>query len=750
MEETDTAEIRLLGSLRVRRADGTVVSQGEWRTGKTVDLLRLLALEVDRPVRVDTLLENLWPDVDEARGRASLRTAASQIRRTLRTDCIERRMGGLVLTRAWVDVVAFRRAATNARASQRQGDHARVVRFVREAEALYLADFEAHDAGSTWAFEVRESLATMRRDVLADAAESAVEVAWMRDAIDLAERAIEADPFSERAHRALMRALAGLGESDRALKVYASLRRTLEQELGMSPSRQTTAVQMSVLSGDAGPMPASSFVAREKEAAALADDVLEAAGTSGVEVACVVGAQGSGREALVEEALRRADLPVVHARPRGSHELLTASEVARSVPAHGPGVVVLPADAARDVDRVVDLVTTLTRTEAGATAVVVPVEPDVHETLVAALEGRSVPVRSAESGPLARDELAELAEAVLLGPVTIGLVEQLAELSEGLAGTAVAVLRGWVSSGRVISTTTGLDVTDTVLDAAADCDLSALRPALERLTPLAMDVTQLVALLDRPVTGPMVHSLLDTALWCGVTADDVGEVLDLLTDQGVMAAGDHGYVFRHPLMRDATQVWLRPAARRRLHQRIAEADVLPECERAEHWMLAMKPLQACRAAISAAATAVQRGDRPRAAMLLSRASHHAAGLDSMPVDHVAALRELAEAARTLGFAGQAEGAEEAASGVARDRGVAVPRPRGPQAVPALAEETMPASWMPQLTDAIRRLVDSVAPGQGVHVILVAPGVAAADVGGMSLPAAISGLDAALDTMRLPA
>lgn len=749
MEETDTAEIRLLGSLRVRRADGTVVSQGEWRTGKTVDLLRILALEVDRPVRVDTLLENLWPDVDEARGRASLRTAASQIRRTLRTDCIERRMGGLVLTRAWVDVVAFRRAATNARASQRQGDHARVVRFVREAEALYLADFEAHDGGSTWAFEVRESLATMRRDVLADAAESAVEVAWMRDAIDLAERAIDADPFSERAHRALMRALAGLGESDRALKVFASFRRTLEEELGMSPSRQTTAVQMSVLSGDAGPAPASSFVAREKEAAALAEDLVEAAATAGVEVACVVGARGSGREALVAEALRRADLPVVHARPRGSHELLTASDIARSVPVHGPGVVVLPADAARDVDPVAALVTTLARTEAGTTAVVIPVEPDVHATLVAALEAGSVPVRSLETGPLARDELEDLAESVLLGPVTIDLVDQLAELSDGLAGTAVAVLRSWVSSGRVISTATGLDVTDTVLDAAADCDLGALRPALERLTPLAMDVTQLVALLDRPVTATLVRSLLDTTLWSDVTVDEVGEVLDLLTDQGVMAAGDHGYAFRHPLMRDATQVWLRPATRRRLHQRIAEADVLPECERAEHWMLAVMPLRACRAAISAAGTAVQRGDRARAGTLLSRALHHAAGLDSTPAEHVGALRELAEAARDLGFAGPAGAADAAASAVARDRGVAIPQPRRPEPVPSLDAETptpVGPSWMPQLTDAIRRLVDSVAPGQGVHVILVAPGVAAADIGGLSLPGAVAGLD----TVRLPA
>jgi len=80
-------------------------------------------------------------------------TEHEQIRRTLRTDCIARRLGGLVLTNAWVDVTAFRDLAVEARVSRRSGDHARVVGLTREAEALYLGDFEAHDGGSSWAVE---------------------------------------------------------------------------------------------------------------------------------------------------------------------------------------------------------------------------------------------------------------------------------------------------------------------------------------------------------------------------------------------------------------------------------------------------------------------------------------------------------------------------------------------------------------------------------------------------------------------
>ena len=62
-------EVRLLGRLQVRRADGTMVDNAEWRTGKTADLVRLLTLAAGRPARVDSLLETLWPGAEEAKPR---------------------------------------------------------------------------------------------------------------------------------------------------------------------------------------------------------------------------------------------------------------------------------------------------------------------------------------------------------------------------------------------------------------------------------------------------------------------------------------------------------------------------------------------------------------------------------------------------------------------------------------------------------------------------------------------------------
>ena len=112
-----------------------MVDNAEWRTGKTADLVRLLTLAAGRPARVDSLLETLWPGAEEAKARASLRTATSQIRRTLDADCIERSFDGLALTGVWSDVESFLSLVAAARAKSREGFKAQVVRLAREADA---------------------------------------------------------------------------------------------------------------------------------------------------------------------------------------------------------------------------------------------------------------------------------------------------------------------------------------------------------------------------------------------------------------------------------------------------------------------------------------------------------------------------------------------------------------------------------------------------------------------------------------
>lgn len=250
MAGDNTIRICVLGDLQALRVDGTSVAIDEWRTSKTMDLLRLLALENGRPVRLPGLLDKLWPDAPLERARGSLRTACSQIRRTVGTNCVVRHPDGLVLRGAWVDAVEFVRQTQRATLAARTGHHSQVLAITRLAEQLYSGDFRASDDDATWAVAARERIAMARHDMLCEAAESALAVRLPREAAELAGRAGRIDWASERAHRLLMTSHAALGEVATALRVFETHRTQLADELGADPSPQSQELHLRLLRGD--------------------------------------------------------------------------------------------------------------------------------------------------------------------------------------------------------------------------------------------------------------------------------------------------------------------------------------------------------------------------------------------------------------------------------------------------------------------------------------------------------------------
>lgn len=347
----------MLGPLRVRRGDGALVDPHDWRTGQTADLLRLLALHVDDPVPVDMLVDALWPAVDEKRGRASLRTTASQIRKVLGVNCLERRIGGLVLRNAWVDAHAFRTLAREARRHVVTGAAAKVVTTTREAEPLYLAEFGWQTGNADWAVRELEALAATYRQLIGDAADAAVTLSWWHDALDFAERSILVDPCSERGYRALMRGYRGLGETSGALQTYDRCRRALAEELGADPSPETQALHLQLLTEDRVEPPVPAFCGRAHELQWV-HEVADGARTGqGPAVVCLLGASGSGKSRLLQEAWRGTVQPVLHvsasatdhgaalARALGAERNDPSDEPAGALHAGRPVVAVLDAPA---------------------------------------------------------------------------------------------------------------------------------------------------------------------------------------------------------------------------------------------------------------------------------------------------------------------------------------------------------------------------------------------------------------------
>jgi DNA-binding SARP family transcriptional activator len=239
--------VQLLGDLAVTRPDGSMVDPHEWRTAKTADLLRILALSNGRPVRRDFLSSRLWHGSDPKRARGSLRTAASHIRVAVGFDCLERRPGAIVLVDAQVDADDLRVTSAQIRTAVAADDCDEAVRLARHAEALYVGDFRAADQSSGWASYARDDLLRVRLEGLLDAAGCAMEHRRFREAQDLSRIATRADPSSEAAHRALMQAHAELGEVAAALRVFESYRAHLADELGIDPSRITRDLHLRLL-----------------------------------------------------------------------------------------------------------------------------------------------------------------------------------------------------------------------------------------------------------------------------------------------------------------------------------------------------------------------------------------------------------------------------------------------------------------------------------------------------------------------
>ena len=566
----DRAEIRMFGRLFVRRSNGEIVGADEWSTGKTADLLRLLALNGNRPVSVQSLIHKLWPDVQEDKAKASLRTAASRVRQVLGEPCIERSLGGLILRNAWSDVVTFQSIVHEMTAALRAGDHARVVERAREAEALYVADFEAYDDRSSWAVETRESLRLSRQSMLADAGDSALKLMWMRDAIDFSRSAIAEDMCFERPHRTLMRAHAALGEVELALRAFEHCRVALSQELGADPSPQTRALHIQILSGDTERPTTTAFAGRGEEVGALADVLRAAVAGDGCHLVCLTGPPGSGRHALLEAAAARVDHAhlrvLLHDGSLASRAVSLAHVVSdrrSDITVWGP----------RDGDprwEVVQLLPVFSGIDTSVPRVVaVMTSPEVGDLLAEHLAGSSTTLHRLATGPVTDADLEELATCTLSGRPTANLLRELGQQSEHLAGRAVGILHEWITAGLVLSTMEGIDLYDAAHAVIGEAPVgSYFRLTLEQLTRDEREFCHLLALIDRPLTAELVQGLMEDD---PADLDEIQSRLDGLADLGLLRIGRQGHEFRNRAIRDAFELHLRPSVKARTQRRIAQA-----------------------------------------------------------------------------------------------------------------------------------------------------------------------------------
>lgn len=324
----------LLGAPRVKLAEDEI----EVKPRKALALLIYLAVTAERHTR-DALATLLWPNSDQRKARQALRNRLSELNRALGGDWLETSQESVGLRAGFkLDVAEFQQTIKENPTGSPS---------LMTAVDLYRDDFLTGftlpncPAFDEWQFFQSESL----RQSLASTLERLV--GMLSDQTDdepailYARRWLALDPLHEAAYRQLMWLYAQADQQTAALRQYERCRQTLEDELGISPSEETTGLYNAIQSGQVEinasnvgspprhnlPTQTSTFVGRESELADIERLLLE---EPGCRLLNLIGPGGIGKTRLALAAAAQA----LDAFPDGAYfaSLAPVSEVEDIVP----------------------------------------------------------------------------------------------------------------------------------------------------------------------------------------------------------------------------------------------------------------------------------------------------------------------------------------------------------------------------------------------------------------------------------
>jgi len=311
--------LRLLGPVEPAGAEATPGSPRQRL------LLAALAVDVDRPVPVEVLVDRLWGTEPPARAQRTLHAYLTRTRRVVErmppgpdgAVRVERSLGGyrLRLAPARVDLHLFRDLVARSRSAS--CPPAQRIDLLRAALELWRGQPLAGLDGC-WAHGMREAWRQERLGAVVAWADA--ELAGGDPQLTLAaltDLAAE-HPLAEQVAGALMRVLAALGRPAEALRRYQQTRHQLAEELGADPGPELAAVHLAVLRGvPAGtapgpvaappanhrpgvpaqlPLDLAGFTGRDRELSTL--DEMGSAAVPATMVALLSGTAGVGKTAL--------------------------------------------------------------------------------------------------------------------------------------------------------------------------------------------------------------------------------------------------------------------------------------------------------------------------------------------------------------------------------------------------------------------------------------------------------------------
>ncbi|GHF74540.1 putative ATPase/DNA-binding SARP family transcriptional activator [Amycolatopsis bartoniae] len=296
----------VLGPVRVLGDDGAPIDIGGARLRM---LVARLALDANRPVTVEALVDGLWGAEPPADAANALQSLVSRLRRALGdASRVSSTNGGYVLKAEETDAARFEELAARGRRELAAGHHSAASATLTEALALWRGEALSDVLDAPFAQAPAARLADLLASAREDRFEAELELGRHADVLPDLETAGAAQPLRERLAGLRMRALYAAGRQSDALAVYERTRATLADELGVDPSAELQQVHLAVLRGElAKPRPVNdhlpvrltSFVGRQRELDLLARSLASS------RLVTLAGPGGAGKTRLATEAAVR-------------------------------------------------------------------------------------------------------------------------------------------------------------------------------------------------------------------------------------------------------------------------------------------------------------------------------------------------------------------------------------------------------------------------------------------------------------
>jgi DNA-binding SARP family transcriptional activator len=233
--------IRVLGRTVVESSEGSI--GGAWIEQRSGQLLKYLVASRQRPVAIDEIGENVWPDADYAIA-ANVRYYVHALRRKLEPQRAVREpsrfiaVGGgayrLRLDNVEVDADEFERLVRSG-LELVEADAERAAAELERGLSIYGGDFLADLPYADWAMGERHRLHDLACLALRRLADLHVRGGLIDEAGRCLERLAGLQPYDEDVHRRLMELDIAQGRRSDAVRRYASLRSRLRQTFGHDP-----------------------------------------------------------------------------------------------------------------------------------------------------------------------------------------------------------------------------------------------------------------------------------------------------------------------------------------------------------------------------------------------------------------------------------------------------------------------------------------------------------------------------------